>query len=365
MKINLKAMALAFAAGVIATTAVAAQDKQMGERYHWYISGGGGLNVLQDDDSALLTTSVPAGTTFPVGFNFDLGSAAAGAVGAFLPYAFRIEVEGAYRENKFDTTSFTFTPPPGAFFIPPITSSASGKVKGWSVMANILKDFPLGSGVTPYIGGGAGMARRHLDMACVAPISCTLSDSDTNFAYQGIAGISFDLTDNLQAFADYRYFVVEKPAYLDETTLAAVSNLKDQSHTGMIGLRLAFGKKGAPAPAAAPQPKNYLVFFDFDHSDLTEDGKGVIATAAKDAIDGKAVSLDVVGHADRSGSDDYNMGLSERRANTVKGELVSLGVPESAISITWKGESEPLVATADGVREPQNRRASIAINFGQ
>jgi outer membrane protein OmpA-like peptidoglycan-associated protein len=44
---------------------------------------------------------------------------------------------------------------------------------------------------------------------------------------------------------------------------------------------------------------------------------------------------------------------------------VSLGVPESAIQISWKGESEPLVATADGVREPQNRRASITINFGK
>ncbi len=138
-----------------------------------------------------------------------------------------------------------------------------------------------------------------------------------------------------------------------------------RNHTVMGGVRLAFGEKAAPAPVVAPQPKNYLVFFDFDKSNLRQDAQEIVATAAKDAIDGKAVSLDVVGHADRSGSDEYNMGLSERRANTVKGELVTLGVPESAIRITWKGESEPLVATADGVREPQNRRASITINLGQ
>jgi outer membrane protein OmpA-like peptidoglycan-associated protein len=172
--------------------------------------------------------------------------------------------------------------------------------------------------------------------------------------------------DNVQLFADYRFFAVNAPQYLNQTTGSLVRDYDDRNHTVLGGIRVAFGEKAAaPPPVAAPAPKNYLVFFDHDRSDLTTEGQQVIATAAKDAIDGKAVSLDVVGHADRSGTDAYNMGLSERRANTVKGELIELGVPENAIRISWKGESEPLVPTADGVREPQNRRASIQINFAQ
>ena len=55
------------------------------------------------------------------------------------------------------------------------------------------------------------------------------------------------------------------------------------------------------------------------------------------------------------------MGLSERRAETVAKELEKLGIPEKEIVVHWKGESEPLVQTGDGVKEPQNRRVEIVL----
>ncbi|MDY0240902.1 MAG: OmpA family protein, partial [Rhodospirillaceae bacterium] len=57
--------------------------------------------------------------------------------------------------------------------------------------------------------------------------------------------------------------------------------------------------------------------------------------------------------------DAYNMALSLRRANAVKAELVKLGIPANEISVVGKGKADPLVPTADGVREPQNRRVQI------
>jgi outer membrane protein OmpA-like peptidoglycan-associated protein len=69
----------------------------------------------------------------------------------------------------------------------------------------------------------------------------------------------------------------------------------------------------------------------------------------------------VNGYTDTSGSPQYNMGLSIRRANAVAGELVRDGVPKSAISIQGFGQTHLLVPTADGVREPQNRRVEIII----
>jgi outer membrane protein OmpA-like peptidoglycan-associated protein len=71
--------------------------------------------------------------------------------------------------------------------------------------------------------------------------------------------------------------------------------------------------------------------------------------------------IGVTGHADKSGPDAYNMALSLRRANNVKDELVRDGVPAASIVVVGRGESQPLVPTADGVREPQNRRVEIVL----
>lgn len=108
------------------------------------------------------------------------------------------------------------------------------------------------------------------------------------------------------------------------------------------------------APMAAPE--KFLVFFDFAKSTLTPDAKNTIARAAKVAGPAKLI---VVGHADRAGPEDYNLRLSKRRADAVKGELVRLGVPASQITTEGRGETDPLVPTADGVREAQNRRVEI------
>jgi outer membrane protein OmpA-like peptidoglycan-associated protein len=70
----------------------------------------------------------------------------------------------------------------------------------------------------------------------------------------------------------------------------------------------------------------------------------------------------LAGNADRSGAADYNVGLSQRRADNVKGYLAGRGVPEGAMTTEAFGESRPLVETADGVREPQNR--NVQITFG-
>ena len=73
------------------------------------------------------------------------------------------------------------------------------------------------------------------------------------------------------------------------------------------------------------------------------------------------VRLTATGHAHTSGTAAYNLGLSERRAKTVQQELNRLGIPDNEIVVHWKGETEPLVQTGDGVKEPQNRRVEIVI----
>jgi outer membrane protein OmpA-like peptidoglycan-associated protein len=117
-----------------------------------------------------------------------------------------------------------------------------------------------------------------------------------------------------------------------------------------------------PPPVPAPQPANFMVFFDWDRSNVSEQGQGTIRQAAQTHKNMGATPISVTGHADKSGPDGYNQALSMRRATAVKDGLVREGVASTAIAVDGKGESQPLVQTADGVREPQNRRVEIKMS---
>jgi outer membrane protein OmpA-like peptidoglycan-associated protein len=85
----------------------------------------------------------------------------------------------------------------------------------------------------------------------------------------------------------------------------------------------------------------------------------IVQQAAGAFRSGAPVTIQVTGYADRSGSPGYNQRLSERRANNVSNALVRLGVPRQAQVVGGRGENDNRVPTADGVREPQNRRVEI------
>ncbi len=117
-----------------------------------------------------------------------------------------------------------------------------------------------------------------------------------------------------------------------------------------------------PSPQAAQMPeqaREFQVFFDFNKSELTGAARKVIHAAADTAKAGNAVHLIVTGHTDTVGSAPYNQGLSERRAASVKNELVADGLPAGEIEAVGVGKTGLLVPTGDGVREAQNRRATI------
>jgi len=116
-----------------------------------------------------------------------------------------------------------------------------------------------------------------------------------------------------------------------------------------------------PPPPAPPPPQNFMVFFDWDSAKLSDASLNVLEQA-RDAFKAKqSARITATGHTDTTGGDAYNMALSLRRANVVKDNLVRLGVPATAITTVGRGKQGLLVQTADGVREPQNRRVEIAV----
>ncbi len=120
-----------------------------------------------------------------------------------------------------------------------------------------------------------------------------------------------------------------------------------------------------PAPAPEPMAPEMIgpifVFFDWDSDVLTPMAMDTLASVVGQYAAGVYDSVMITGHADTSGPADYNVGLSLRRAASVATALSDMGVPAGIMMTDGLGETELLVPTPDGVREPSNRRAEIVI----
>ena len=116
-----------------------------------------------------------------------------------------------------------------------------------------------------------------------------------------------------------------------------------------------------PAPPALPGP--FLVFFDFDSATLSAGAERTVGDIATAITQAGATSIRIAGHTDTSGTDAYNMGLSERRADVVAQALRGAGVTTAGPMTTEAlGEGSLRVPTGDGVREPANRRVQITLS---
>jgi outer membrane protein OmpA-like peptidoglycan-associated protein len=103
------------------------------------------------------------------------------------------------------------------------------------------------------------------------------------------------------------------------------------------------------------------VLFDFDKADLKPAGQKIIAEVVQEMKDNPQLRAHLVGHADSVGSDQYNMGLSKRRAESVRNAMVRMGVPAANITTEWKGESQPVASNATREGRAQNRRVEITL----
>ena len=120
-----------------------------------------------------------------------------------------------------------------------------------------------------------------------------------------------------------------------------------------------------PSPTRSPSCDSALaatLFFDWDSIVLPANADETVAfvTANKAACGWNKFSI--IGHTDRSGSDSYNDALSKRRAEAVSARMQAAGLSASALMVSGRGEAEPKVSTADGARNPTNRRVEITAN---
>ena len=132
------------------------------------------------------------------------------------------------------------------------------------------------------------------------------------------------------------------PALVVAVALTAQAALPGQNDVGKTGV-------------AAP----HYIFFDFGRPVLSRDAEAVLGDVVKVAQANPGARIDVVGFSDAAGPAWANASISRKRAEVVRDYLVSKGLSGSSMRIAARGEQSLLVPTADGVREPQNRRVEV------
>jgi outer membrane protein OmpA-like peptidoglycan-associated protein len=223
-----------------------------------------------------------------------------------------------------------------------------------------------------YGTGGAAFGRvtTHYN----APVGTRIAgNTDIRTGWTAGGGIAYAITPNLESDIEYRY------TDLGSHTQALGGGVFDRNDFNYnmirVGLTYRFAPPpppppppaapmpaAAPAPAPAPQARTFLVFFDFDRSNLTADARHVIDAAIASYRSTGSARVEVSGYTDLAGTQAYNLRLSQRRADAVANYMMHQGLPKNVMDVKWFGKQHPRVPTPDGVREPQNRRVEIVMD---
>ena len=371
------AVTLALASTALASPALARDNS-------WYVGVEGGATLVENINYDV-TTVAGLKTKRAEIVDSEYGYDVDGSVGYDFG-GFRLEAEVGYKSARVDTITNSIPLPTLTQAGAPTTvnsntrSNVGGKTTALTFMVNGLLDFGDDDGIQGFLGGGVGVARVKADDYAFTTFGSSLDDSDTVFAYQGLAGVRAPLGDHVDVTLKYRFFNADNVKLVNiggQTTEG-----RYRSHSILGGLTYNFGEPAAPpppveappppppppplveAPAPVCSPGPYIVFFEWDKSDITSEASGILDDAvAKYQTCGNAQVM-LAGHADRSGAPAYNVALSERRNASVQSYLTGHGIPGGVITTQAFGESRPRVETADGVREVQNRRVEIQYGPG-
>lgn len=351
---------------------------------HPFVGIAGGPSILQD--IAVDPGDGPFGPG-PATERYNVGFIGAGAAGWAFSNGVQVDILGAYEYNDLNN----LVP------VTPLTGKQTGHQESYGGFLEAFYAFKLpdyGIPITafsPYLGVGVGALATHQ----TSPEILSNGDenhiggtSGPNFAYEGIAGFAVPITaiPGLAFTMDYRLVGIHNAGDLNSVFYNKVDNVIVKGGIGLqkdifvhlvtLGFAYAFGVGAPPPPEAAPSPpaapapepaRTYIVFFDWDRSDLTSRAREIVAQAAQASTHVQTTRLEVDGYTDNSAAHPgprgqrYNLGLSVRRATSVKAELIRDGVMASTIDIHGYGESHPLVQTALDTREPQNRRVEIIL----
>jgi outer membrane protein OmpA-like peptidoglycan-associated protein len=118
------------------------------------------------------------------------------------------------------------------------------------------------------------------------------------------------------------------------------------------------------------QPENIdldrvqLVNFEYDRVDLTRYSRSKVTSIIERVRDTQDVEIEIYTHTDSTGSDAYNLALSQRRANALRQLLVQSGIDPARINAVGKGEANPIADNSTVAGQAINRRAEFIFKSG-
>lgn len=148
---------------------------------------------------------------------------------------------------------------------------------------------------------------------------------------------------------------------LDETRMAAHRNPRGATEAVTVEPGDVEKIFGAALAARPRPPRQFRLYFVFDSELLTAASRAEFEAVFADIRERGHYDVEVVGHTDRQGADDYNARLSLQRARAMRQTLIDRGLDGDRIIATGRGEVDPLVPTADNVDEARNRRVEITV----
>lgn len=118
---------------------------------------------------------------------------------------------------------------------------------------------------------------------------------------------------------------------------------------------------GSAISALPSRPATFMLYFLEAKDELTPESEGEVTRVFAELKSRPDPEIWVIGHTDAVGTPQYNDQLSLQRAEHVRDELVSRGIPADSIEVSGRGKREPLVPTSAGISEPKNRRVEISV----
>lgn len=389
-------IALLAAAGSMALISGATAQEMQG----YYGALGAGIAIESDSNDLQSADSSPA--AFDTNLDLDSNISVYGAIGRYFANGWRGEIELATRTQEVKSL-----PGDGLGFAGFPSSTKLGDISATTLMVNAIKDFNIDAAgrLNPYLGAGVGaaflrseynnitdgvFANNVADMATSNFI--VMEDSEAVAAIQGLAGLTFDFTDDMMFTVGYRYLQTgeyKSPAYIN----GPAANLTGEYsvHEVMAGIRWNWGAPVAAAPVPAPvtmktcfdgsripvgeqcppqvavstvtEVDPLTIYFDYDKATLSNASEQLIDAKVAEVMEGDLTGVKVMGNTDTSGSKAYNQALSARRAGVVRDALVGRGIDANVITVEALGESNPAKPTGDGVKEPLNRRTDVEFSF--
>tara|TARA_R110002096_G_scaffold433579_2_gene652554 strand:+ start:14586 stop:15695 length:1110 start_codon:yes stop_codon:yes gene_type:complete len=343
----------------------------------WYAGIEGGYSLLGTEKSV--------GNPLDLNIGFKNGAVFGGIVG--YDYGnYRVEAEVGKHLHNVD---HIFVINDGGLGLGGngLQNTVDGKSNHTRYMLNLVYDIQYLSpdkSIEPFIGTGVGFS--NIKWSNISAFNSTVTnDAENVFSYQLSAGVRYNISKSFEMALKYRYF-----RSIDVDLVDSQNNAFDISydtHDFLVSFVYHFGQQPSrprssfqrePAPAAKevearnPIPTTqtepevistgpHKIYYDWDSSEIDEVGQRVIEEAAAEANKGKSVVIELTGHADLSGPEKYNETLSLKRAEGAKTALILEGIEGSKIFVEARGERDPEIPTADGVRERKNRRVVIVI----